>query len=336
MGWRSIFGSRREPKPADVAEAEVHRLGHRLFATGAWGHGPGAAVPDDADARAIGELVQRALAYSKAHPRRDIWDDRCPTKDEREAQDAWEALCRDATGSSGSPYRPGIRICVVALEDTLAIRDSTVADPVELPADAGTEELGDLVLRLLGAARPIDWAVESSGGGFGYKTAWLAVRDSTPEQVADAIGLTDPRSIAWAEGVEASYEDGIFVTPPTSGWVLAVGVGWFGNEPDIASLSAGLATEVQFFATHRVVEAHTSARAVNGRTRRVSYVGDSAELVQYGDATPTEQDLGLDDLDEERAIDLISEDTVMEVAEGWSLNPQRLGAGGDGTHGCLP
>ena len=47
-----------------LGEAEVHRFENRLFVTGPRGHGPGVAAPEGDDAVALGELVQRALAYS--------------------------------------------------------------------------------------------------------------------------------------------------------------------------------------------------------------------------------------------------------------------------------
>ena len=179
-----------------------------------------------------------------------------------------------------------------------------------------------------------------TGAAFGYNTAWLAVRDSRPERVADAIGLTARQVSSWPEGVEASYQDGIFVSPPTSGWIVAVGVGWFGNEPDVAAMSARLSTEVQYFATHSVVEAHMWERALEGRrVRRCSYVGETGEFEQQGEATEAERESGLADLDEKAAAELISEETVMSVATGWSLNPQLLGttptSGSIGIHGRL-
>ena len=129
----------------------------------------------------------------------------------------------------------------------------------------------------------------ATGAAFGYKSAWLAVRDTAHERVADAIGLTARQPLPWREGVDAARDEGVFVSPPTSGWVLAVGVGWFGNEPDVAALSERLAAEVQYFGTHGVVEAHTWERAVDGRlVRRVRYVGESGAFEQEGDATQTE------------------------------------------------
>jgi hypothetical protein len=82
---------------------------------------------------------------------------------------------------------------------------------------------------------------------------------------------------------------------------------------------------VQFFSTHRVPEAHSWERAENGvLQRRVRYVGDSAILEESGDPSEIEKRLGLVELTEDRASEVISEETVMHVAEAWSLNPQEL------------
>ena len=81
-------------------------------------------------------------------------------------------------------------------------------------------------------------------------------------------------------------------------------------------------------------------RAVDGRrVRRCAYVGETGEFEQQGEATEAEQGSGLADLDEDAAAELISEEAVMRVAEGWSLNPQLLEttatSGSIGIHGRL-
>ena len=63
--------------------------------------------------------------------------------------------------------------------------------------------------------------------GFGYKTAWIAVRDRTPEQVADALELTGRRGASFAAGTDAAYKQGVFVAAPIGLWTLAHGRGLF-------------------------------------------------------------------------------------------------------------
>src|SRR5919202_5486918 len=97
--------------------------------------------------------------------------------------------------------------------------------------------------------------------GFGFKQAWLAVRDAEPAAVLAALGLRDLGEVPWRDGIDLAYltDDRIAVTPPLPGaagtrWVLAVGR-WLlraDTGVDVIDLSAVLGTEVQFFATHRV------------------------------------------------------------------------------------
>ena len=180
-----------------------------------------------------------------------------------------------------------------------------------------------------------------TGASWGYKTAWLAVRTEDYAVVADVLGLISRRELTWKTGVHESNSDGVFVTPATSGWTLAVGVGWFGREPDVAALSARLDAETQFFATHRVVDAHTWVLARDGTAvRRVEYVGEQGTLQEAGTATDVERALGLEGLDLDSAVQLVSEETVMEVAGAWSIDPRELGttptSARKGVHGKLP
>jgi hypothetical protein len=95
---------------------------------------------------------------------------------------------------------------------------------------------------------------------------------------------------------------------------------------------------VQFFATHRVVEAHLWARAIGGSlVRAYSYVGESGEKrVEIGEPTPEEIALDLRFFDpngpdaeedgywEREDLRYPDEEDVMRVAERWSVNPAAL------------
>jgi hypothetical protein len=180
-----------------------------------------------------------------------------------------------------------------------------------------------------------------TGASFAYKIAWLAVRTEHSDDVVEALGLTDRRKLGWTAGVAGAHERGVFVTPATSGWTLAVGVGWFEQEPDIAALSERLGAEVQVFMTHRVFEAHVWALARDGEiVRRLSFVGESGAFAEDGEPTEVERDLGLAGLDEDTAGEAISEDTVLEVARAWSIDPRELETtptcARTGIHGDLP
>src|SRR5512136_620999 len=127
---------------------------------------------------------------------------------------------------------------------------------------------------------------------FGYKNAWIAAKDVRPEAVAQALSLRNVREADWETGIRAAYEypftSAVFVSPPIDGWVLCVGLPLFAPvdaRPPIFGLctaewAAQLQTEVQYFCTHRVVEAHAWARArPTGLERAYVFVGESGEKV---------------------------------------------------------
>lgn len=184
---------------------------------------------------------------------------------------------------------------------------------------------------------------------FGYKNAWLAVKSSDSERVARALGLADTSPADWTTGVAVAYEwpgTVVFVSPPVDGWTLCVGTALFpyaDRRPpqfgDLAvRLSSTLKTEVQFFATHRVVEAHAWARATpQGLARAYLYVGESGETVlNLGAPAAEEQALGFAFFDERspeaetegywERHDLCypREEHVMKLAGKWSVDPSAL------------
>lgn len=109
---------------------------------------------------------------------------------------------------------------------------------------------------------------------------------------------------------------------------------------------AALGCDVQFFASHRVVEAHGWALASQGQlVRRFSYLGEAGEVqANLGELTEGERSdrlaaaavqlpVGPVDFDDE-ALELPDEDTVLAVARAWSLDPTALD-GKDDRQGLL-
>jgi hypothetical protein len=155
---------------------------------------------------------------------------------------------------------------------------------------------------------------------FGYKQHWLAVRDKDSSAVAGALGLQEVCAVAFAEGIARLDGTGpdvdrtVFVTPAIGRWTLAVGgtrvIPQARNQdwiPFLERLSVSLG-HVQYFGTHRVVGYVAWARSENGRlVRAYAYSGESGEtLVNLGQPTPEEKELGIDFLDERSA----SEDEI--------------------------
>jgi hypothetical protein len=211
------------------------------------------------------------------------------------------------------------------------------------------EELGRrtrAVLESLGV--PLTLPEGPRGVPFGYKTAWLAVRGGDPKAVADALGLEERRAAGWEEGIEQTDVDdrGVFVTPPTGGWVLAVGAPLGSAPPDAAALSRTLGTEVQYFGTHRVSDWATWVLARDGETLRCfELAGDVGQASAYGEPTDIERELGFDwalpaGSDLAAGDEWPDEETVMQVAGAWSVDPQTLDLveteSDTGTFGRLP
>lgn len=171
--------------------------------------------------------------------------------------------------------------------------------------------------------------------GFGYKQAWLAIRDTDQDTVAAALDVRDLGPVSWRDGIDLAYltDDRLVLTPPLPGardahWLLAAGRWLLRVEStvDVVALSAALRAEVQFFATYRVGERHRWDRAVDGvLVRAFGYFGETGEVTQWrGDPDDTERGLGLPPaLDGEPDI-LVSEEDVLRVAAAWSVDPTAL------------
>jgi hypothetical protein len=183
--------------------------------------------------------------------------------------------------------------------------------------------------------------------GFGYKTTWLAVRNRTPGEVADALGLRDREVLDWATGTERAYIDGVYVATPVPGWTLAHGRRHVPPDfdatdprfPDRLRALSRLLGEVQFFANERVPEYHAWALARDGQLLRAyCYVGERGEVMMFaGEPTADEVRLGIGIRDSEPARENWGDDEweawfattpheadVMAMAGCWSVDPTTI------------
>lgn len=171
--------------------------------------------------------------------------------------------------------------------------------------------------------------------GFGYKQAWLAIREGDASSLIAQLGLRDLGPVPWQEGIDLAYltDDRLALTPPLVGaggasWLLAVGrcLMRANATVDVAGLSATLGREVQFFASHRVVELHRWERGREGLLERAfEYVGESGEVRRWhGDPDPAERAVGLPAALSEEVDVLVGEEDVMAVAAAWSVDPSAI------------
>ncbi len=183
---------------------------------------------------------------------------------------------------------------------------------------------------------------------FGYKMAWLAVQTRDTQRVIAALGLHEPRACNWQSGIGTVYdgdlgETHVFVSPPVNGWTFVVGLPLphpvgrnFADKctPLLLDLAEQF-PEVQYYFTYPLIDFFAWARIKEGRLLRAFAIGDEGIVWNKGRTTREEKALGLK-LFELRGVkarkgdaggEMIlypTEDHVMRIAAGWSLDPTQL------------
>lgn len=324
---------RRRSSEFDSAQdhrgAEVHRFEERLFVLTRLSTTWGARVPDDASAEELGAIVLDAMARTQRtqSPSLVVGLDELHRERAREQREL-ERFCRDVAGVDPAHYSPEISVDVYESGNEIWIRPRTCGlddeRKVVLPADAAAAAIGETVLQVVKAEQP-RWSalqrasVYTVGGGRliiqpvrqTYVTGPMIVLDGS-EGLGDAIATTlqesgndDPSALdyeAALRAVGATWAD------------LAGGAG-----VDVVRNTRG---EIVLTATHRVSEAHSWELARDGvLLRRVVFAGDQGEALSEGEPTDVERRLGLEDVTFDSDVD---EDTVMDIAAAWSLDPRLL------------
>ncbi len=176
--------------------------------------------------------------------------------------------------------------------------------------------------------------------GFGYKISWMAVKTKNIQMLSQLLKLKKTSICNWKYGINAAYENSIFITPSIDGWALVCGNELpDGDSNEIQEILITLSKEfheAQFFSTHRVTEYHCWIKAVEGKVIRIySYVGESGENISVnGKLTDFEKKFNLINTFSKEAEDsnyfdredltIPDEELVMQIAGNWSLNPTTL------------
>lgn len=173
---------------------------------------------------------------------------------------------------------------------------------------------------------------------FGFKNQWLAIKSKDNEKIIKALRLQKVRACNWKEGVHFGYTKGVFVTPEINGWTLVLGIDILDLESDgtqefLKRISNDF-EECQLFFTNRNVEYHFWGLARHGKIKRLySYFGEEGNLIVKGKATAIEHSLNLvktisnsnnEKNSENITGNIPNEDTVMFIAENWSVNPSKI------------
>ncbi|RDU37326.1 hypothetical protein DRW41_05610 [Neobacillus piezotolerans] len=167
--------------------------------------------------------------------------------------------------------------------------------------------------------------------GFGYKSQWLVIKTENTGEVAKELNLEDIQAANWSTGIDGAEDDYCFVAPPVKGWTIVVNP----EMPDISdSTDEGPLKTIQhlsekfgeayYFGTHRVVDYHAWAKAINGEiVRAYGYLGESGEtLINQGELTAEElkNHFVYTELDHEDPI-FPDEEHVLKLSKEWAIDP---------------
>ena len=190
----------------------------------------------------------------------------------------------------------------------------------------------------------IDKSIPDMPDNFGYKCMWYSIKTENIHRIAEILKLKSLEPCNWAVGVRKAYQGDIFITPTVGNWTMVAGRGLsiVDTQEDITHVKNILSQlsyefgEAQYFCTHRIAEYHLWMRAIKGKiTRAYSYLGESGGNVIV-EGTPTEIEAGLNLINtfSEEANDknyfsredilIPDEQTVMDVAGNWSIDPSNL------------
>ena len=174
---------------------------------------------------------------------------------------------------------------------------------------------------------------------FGYKNAWYAIKNETPESVIEKLNLETLYESNWAFGLEHSYRyDTIFVSPQIGGYVLVIGLSDIAPDVDYSPVKKHSEhfAELQFFGSHRVSDYSAWAKFINGHLLRAYTWADGELKCDEGALTPEEIALGFDafpsletDFSDDSILDNLvypDEEDVLNLAKAWGFNTLFEGA----------
>ncbi|NUO01223.1 MAG: hypothetical protein HUU01_11470 [Saprospiraceae bacterium] len=177
--------------------------------------------------------------------------------------------------------------------------------------------------------------------GFGFDSEWIAVKTTETEKLLQVLDLKNLEKSNWVEGTLKTNKGYVFVLPPVGGWILISSFDL--PSPDSrdekeASRSRALLNqlsksfgEAQMFGSLRSSSSAFWMKSVNGSIERLYSIVRNHSTIE-GKPTPVEASWTLFDSSspdaetDEYWFSALSPDmeTVMEVAESWSINPLKV------------
>lgn len=176
----------------------------------------------------------------------------------------------------------------------------------------------------------------------GQLCRWIAIRSRNVGAVQEALGLHNPVSCTWTEGMVTATDRRLFISPPVNGWILVVGPRLPDPSEDVDAcfrflhrLSRVLG-EIQFFSVNRVLGHHAWARLDDGEAFR-GYAWAGETLWNHGPRTRAERKVGLRCFDyleseSEPRFEVLEQarsnsERVMMLAAIWSVDPTSIDEG---------
>ena len=178
---------------------------------------------------------------------------------------------------------------------------------------------------------------------FERPACWLAIKSRNIEAVREALGLENPTSCSWIEGLAGiSTDNRLFLSPPIRGWILVFGPHIPRPSDDIdvcyrflARLSEEMG-EVQYFCMDSVTYEHAWARLVDGVVVR-AYAWFRETLWNQGAFSEAERRAGVQTYSYGESPDpsaygmqdrfRMNSDRVFQVASRWSIDPSKVNQG---------
>ncbi len=164
------------------------------------------------------------------------------------------------------------------------------------------------------------------------------MRAEDSEHVVAALRLRTVLPANWRAGLAEVAEQGVFVTPPVRGWVLAVGRDLAASTADTAAIAPLLASlserfgDAFWFVTDDDRDVHGWARAARGElTRGYAFAEEHGHIFGPGDLTDAERELGcfVDD-PRDRSADEVKwwpdRAVVCALAARWAIDPAGIDA----------
>jgi len=171
---------------------------------------------------------------------------------------------------------------------------------------------------------------------FGIKNQWIAIKNSSMEEIYSVLDIIQPKPANWNAGLSACNVRFpgrlIFITPKLNNWTLILNfIAYKGENTKIylEDISRKLNTEIAYFGNMRSVNFVMWALANKGNVERIYMHSDGKTHLDIGEKLKEEIDLELkywnEEIDDDEEYDLLpTEETVFYIAECRSINPIKI------------